>query len=161
MKELHAQAPSFAGYKPSSETASRAKRANRSRDTKHEVQLRKELWHRGLRFRVDVRDLPGRPDIVFARARTVVFCDGDFWHGRNWTHRRDGLRQGHNGSYWSAKIEANRRRDSIHNRALSRNGWRVIRLWETDILRDPVSAANAVQMGLTQRRSELGFTQRR
>ena len=69
------RAPSFAGLKPASNAASLAKRMNRSADTIHEKLLRGVLWRRGLRFRKNLKDLPGKPDIVFASARVVVFCD--------------------------------------------------------------------------------------
>jgi DNA mismatch endonuclease (patch repair protein) len=128
--------PRFTSFTPTSETASRIKQRNRSRDTKAEVLLRKELWRGGLRYRLHVSDLPGKPDIVFRRARVVVFCDGDFWHGRRWQQRREKLARGANALYWTAKIAANVARDRRNTRALQRAGWTVVRLWETDILRD-------------------------
>jgi len=76
--------PSFNGLSPASPTASLAKRRNCRRDTLHEVILRRELWRAGLRFRKNVESMPGKPDIVFPSAKLIVFCDGDFWHGRNW-----------------------------------------------------------------------------
>src|SRR5205809_2584319 len=79
------QGPSFAGLTASSGAASRAKRANTKQDRRHEVLLRRSLWKLGLRYRKYVADLPGNPDVVFSYARVVVFCDGDFWHGRNWS----------------------------------------------------------------------------
>src|SRR5687767_5949640 len=78
------KSPSFAGLKPRSTAASRVARSVRKTDSKAEVALRKALWAMGHRYRKNVRSLPGTPDLVFPRARTVVFCDGDFWHGRNW-----------------------------------------------------------------------------
>lgn len=76
--------PSFAGLSPASPKATAAARAaSRKTDTRCEVLLRSALHARGLRFRVNVAALPGRPDIVFVRPRLVVFCDGDFWHGRD------------------------------------------------------------------------------
>ena len=78
------KAPSFAGFEPASEAASRAKRMNTHADTIHEKLLRSCLWQRGLGFRKNLKSLPGKPDIVFAGPHVVVFCDGDFWHGRDW-----------------------------------------------------------------------------
>src|SRR2546425_5950598 len=83
--------PSFRGYKPSSEASSRAMRGNRKRDTKPEKLLRRQLWRLGLRFRKNVSSLPGQPDIVFPTEKIAVFCDGDFWHGRNWADLKSKL----------------------------------------------------------------------
>lgn len=113
--------------------------------------MRRELWRRGLRYRLDVDSLAGRPDIVFARERVVVFCDGDFWHGRNLTERLARLRKGHNASYWAAKVQSNVARDSRQTAALEAAGWRVLRLWETDILRDVDAAATTVVTALLTR----------
>jgi len=137
--------PRFSSFKPASETASRIKQRNRSRDTKAEVLLRKELWRRGLRYRLHVSDLPGKPDIVFRRVRVVVFCDGDFWHGRRWHSRREKLARGANAPYWTAKIAANVARDRRNTRLLRAAGWTVVRLWETDVLRDVARAAGRVE----------------
>jgi DNA mismatch endonuclease (patch repair protein) len=137
--------PRYTNFTPASATASRIKQRNRSRDTKAEVLLRKELWRRGLRYRLHASDLPGKPDIVFRSLRVVVFCDGDFWHGRHWRERRAKLSRGANAAYWTAKIEANANRDRQNTQALRRSGWSVIRLWETDILRDVMRAAETVE----------------
>src|SRR6266852_3760749 len=103
--------PSFAGLKPASHSASLAKRMNRSTDTIHERLLRSTLWRRGLRFRKNLKGLPGKPDIVFAGARVVVFCDGDFWHGRNWRRLSAQLQRRANAAYWCEKIRSNMIRD--------------------------------------------------
>jgi DNA mismatch endonuclease (patch repair protein) len=59
----------------------------KSKNTISEITLRKALWRQGLRFRVNYKELPGKPDIVFTRAKVAVFCDGDYWHGHNWALR--------------------------------------------------------------------------
>ena len=133
--------PSFAGLVPSSATSSRAKRANRAIDTRAEVSLRSVLWRLGLRFRKNVARLPGKPDLVFGGPRVVVFCDGDFWHGRNWPLLRRKLRKGANADYWTRKIAANISRDRRTDRLLRKDGWLVIRLWETEIIANPYRAA--------------------
>lgn len=129
---------------------------NRSSETHHERVLRSLLWKRGLRFRKNDRSLVGRPDVVFVRERVVVFCDGDFWHGRGWRRLSRKLQAGTNASYWARKIRANILRDRRNDRALTRAGWRVVRLWETDILNDPVACALVVEAALTHRRLEMG-----
>lgn len=137
--------PRFEAFRASSETASRIKQRNRAKDTRAEVLLRKELWKRGLRYRLHSQSLPGRPDLVFTAARVVVFCDGDFWHGRDWDRRLPKLMKGSNGKYWAAKIQSNRERDLRVTTALQDEGWIVMRFWETDIVRDLDSIADAVE----------------
>jgi DNA mismatch endonuclease, patch repair protein len=139
------RAASYKGLRPASTKASTAaSAASRKRDTRAELVLRRELWRQGLRYRVDVKELPGRPDIVFRGKRLVVFCDGDFWHGRNLRARLARLSAGHNAAYWVEKIRGNVRRDRSTNRTLRRDGWRVLRFWETDVLRDPVAIASRI-----------------
>lgn len=99
----------------------------------------------GLRYRKNVKTLPGKPDIVFPRARVVVFCDGDFWHGRNWNKLRSNLKKGTNANYWSAKIAYNIERDRRNTDMLKKAGWQVIRLWETDIKCNPSNAAKYIK----------------
>lgn len=144
--------PSFVGLNPASPSSSRAARgASRKKDTLCELSLRRELWSRGLRYRLSHTGLPGRPDIVFLRARVVVFCDGDFWHGRNLDARLAKLARGHNASYWIAKICRNVERDLQNTRALEAAGWVVLRFWETDLLRKTGEIADRVSDILAER----------
>lgn len=138
------RAPSYKTFRPSSDKASRIASKIRASDTKAEVILRSTLWRRGLRFRKNAPGFPGKPDIVFTRARVAIFCDGDFWHGRNWGKRLEKLKKGSNAAYWVAKIETNMARDRRYDNELTRLGWKVLRLWETDILSDPDGAATRV-----------------
>lgn len=141
--------PSFTGLKPASLKARRAaQRASKKSDTKCEVVLRKTLWAMGLRYRRSVPGMAGRPDLVFPRGRVVVFCDGDFWHGRDLDSRLARLSRGHNASYWVEKIRTNVKRDRAVSERLSEQGWHVVRLWETDILGDPAGAAACVAASL-------------
>lgn len=103
--------------------------ACRGRDTAPELALRSLLHKSGLRFRVDhrvLREVRRRADIVFVRARVVVFIDGCFWHGcpvhATWPKA--------NAEFWRAKIEANRARDVDTDTRLASAGWRVLRAWE-------------------------------
>ena len=137
-------APSFKGLASGSSAQSRAKRSNRARDTKPELLIRRELWSRGTRYRLSPRDLPGCPDIVFRRARVAVFCDGDFWHGRDWPQMSANLSNGHNGSYWRAKIAYNIERDIRINQELEQLGWVVLRYWESAIKANPSLVATEV-----------------
>lgn len=137
--------PSYKDLKPASEISSRAKRSNRHKDTKHEVELRRQLWRLGLRYRKNVDILPGKPDIVFTRAKVAIFCDGDFWHGRDWDNLRLKLEKGTNPEYWIAKIKSNIDRDLQNNTVLAEAGWLVIRLWETDIRKAPTMYAKEIK----------------
>ncbi|NJL29017.1 MAG: very short patch repair endonuclease [Thermoanaerobaculia bacterium] len=130
--------PSYKGLRPSSKRASSiARSASRKTDSRCEVKLRSLLWRAGARFRKNVTALPGVPDIVFPKARVAIFCDGDFWHGRDWDARRQKLERGSNAEYWIAKIERNMERDREHTAQLVALGWTVIRAWESDIQRGP------------------------
>ena len=98
----------------------------RTTGTGPELALRREFHRRGLRFRVNVQDLPGWPDIVFTRARLAVQVDGCFWHGCS-THA---VAPKANADWWRAKIAANRERDARNDRLLAEGGWLVLRAWE-------------------------------
>ena len=142
---MNRKTPSYAQLRPARPSASAAARgASKKRDTRCEIALRRAIWALGLRYRIAVPDLPGRPDIVFRSQRVVVFCDGDFWHGRNLEQRIKKLANGHNAPYWVGKIQTNVARDRRTDQLLQEAGWTVIRLWETDILHDSASVAAQV-----------------
>lgn len=104
--------------------------ANRSRDTKPELEVRRALHRLGLRYRVAIQPEAGlrrRADIVFTRARVAVFIDGCFWHGCP-EHGRSSFN--HNADYWPAKIAANVARDADTTKQLRQAGWLVLRFWE-------------------------------
>jgi DNA mismatch endonuclease (patch repair protein) len=147
--------PSWSGYRPASTLSSRIKQRNRKTGTRAELALRHALWQRGLRYRLNGCDLPGKPDLVFRGRRVAVFVDGDFWHGRNWGERKERLGSGSNGAYWVAKIAYNRDRDQRNNARLAELGWRVVRLWETDVLRDPQAAGSLVAAVIWSKEQEV------
>lgn len=103
----------------------------RSKNSKPEVALRKALWHFGYRYRIHDRRLPGKPDLVFAKQKTVVFVDGDFWHGHNWRKKREKIKS--NAAFWIPKIERNMQRDREVTAQLDALGWRVVRIWEHEL----------------------------
>jgi DNA mismatch endonuclease (patch repair protein) len=146
--------PYFSGLAATSPATSSVKSRTGKRDTAPERLLRRYLWDLGLRYRIDVGNLAARPDIVFASARVAVFCDGDFWHGRNWRARRRGLLSGTNSGYWIAKIRSNITRDRLRTTALEAEGWTVIRLWESDIRADPDAAAALVRRVVMRRSAQ-------
>jgi len=154
MKHKERSTPSFAGLTPASKIASAtARRASKKTDTRCEMVLRRELWRRGLRYRLHVGELVGSPDIVFPRERVAVFCDGDFWHGRDLDRRLERLRRGHNSAYWTAKVQRNFERDRQTTSALNAAGWKVLRFWETDVLRDATDVADRIERALAARRT--------
>jgi DNA mismatch endonuclease (patch repair protein) len=97
---------------------------------------------------------------VIRRARVAVFCDGDFWHGRNWPQRRAKLARGWNASYWIAKIERNRARDRQTAKALRALGWHVVRVWESDVRRALAHAVRVVQRAIRRSLSSRTKTAR-
>lgn len=108
----------------------------KSKDTRPELLLRRALWAKGLRYKLHVNTLPGKPDIVFSRQKVAVFCDGDFWHGHNWVVR--GLNSLDDElslytQFWRDKITKNIERDEAVNCSLRDMGWSVIRIWESEI----------------------------
>lgn len=147
------QAPSFRGLRPASAAASAAKSANPATGTRCERLLAVEMRARGFSFSEHARALPGRPDFLFEQERLVVFCDGDFWHGRRWAELRSKLAAGSNGDYWVRKIKANRSRDRRHDRVLAKAGWRVLRLWEREILANPGDSAELIARALSRSQS--------
>jgi DNA mismatch endonuclease (patch repair protein) len=121
----------------------------RSRDTKPELALRKELHARGLRFRVDrpvLGSVRRRPDIIFSGPKVAVYVDGCFWHAcplhGTWPKA--------NASFWREKLEANRERDRSTDCLMSEAGWYVERVWEHEC---PSEAADRIQEAIDRRRS--------
>lgn len=103
----------------------------RASDTIPEVSLRSALHRRGFRFRKNVATLPGKPDIVLPRHRTVVFVNGCYWHRHKNCKRATTPKT--NRSYWRAKFAANVRNDAIHTRQLRQLGWKVLVVWECQL----------------------------
>ena len=101
----------------------------RSTGTLPEKKLAKALKAEGLHFLQHSKRLPGKPDIVFGKKKVAVFVDSDFWHG----HPKRLIMPQTNIDYWKPKIERNKKRDRQVNRALRKNGWKVIRIWENDV----------------------------
>ncbi len=123
----------------SPEKRSAVMRAVKGADTKPEMALRKALFARGLRYRLHVGDLPGKPDLVFPRHRAVVFVNGCFWHGHSCP--RGARVPKTNRAYWSKKIARNIARDQEHAKALAALGWRAYVVWEC-ALKDVDAAAD-------------------
>ena len=108
----------------------------KSKDTSIEVKLRKELWSRGYRYRKNVSNLPGKPDIVLTKYKIAIFCDSEFFHGKDWEVLKPRLEKSNNADYWVKKISRNMERDNEINKKLLFMGWTVIRFWGKDILKN-------------------------
>ena len=106
----------------------------KSQDTKPELRLKKELWKLGLRYRKNLKKLPGCPDIVFIKWKIAIFVDGEFWHGYNWELKKERIKV--NRDFWIPKIERNIQRDKNNDQLLKDEGWKVLRFWESDLKRD-------------------------
>lgn len=106
----------------------------RSEETKPEIKLRKMLWNLGIRYRKNVKKLPGTPDIVIAKYRLIIFIDGEFWHGYNWKEKREKIKS--NRDFWIPKIERNIQRDIQNNEMLRNLGWNVLRFWDSQIKKE-------------------------
>lgn len=106
----------------------------RSQNTKPEQKIRKILWALGLRYRLNVKSLPGKPDIVLKKYGLIIFIDGEFWHGYKWEEKRDKIKS--NSGFWIPKIERNIQRDQEINQELSKLGYKVIRFWDHQINKD-------------------------
>lgn len=108
----------------------------KSKDTEPELMLRKALWAKGFRYRVNYKKLPGKPDVVFTKKRIAIFCDGDFWHGHNWALRGIPSLEDELATYsdfWKEKILRNIERDKQNTQKLEQDGWIVVRFWESEI----------------------------
>lgn len=103
----------------------------KGKNTGPERTLASALAEKGLEWDSHARDLPGRPDFVFRESQVAIFVDGDFWHGWRFPQWRHKLSE-----KWEAKIDSNRCRDARNHRILRRMGWKVVRLWEHQVVHD-------------------------
>ena len=108
-------------------------RSIKGKDTSIEMILRKALWKKGYHYRKNYKNIPGTPDIALTKYKIAIFCDGEFFHGKDWEILKPRLEKGKNSDFWVAKISRNRERDDEINKKLLFMGWTVIRFWGTDI----------------------------
>ncbi len=105
--------------------------AVKNKDSKIEIMLGKALWSKGYRYRKNDKTVFGKPDFTFKKYKIAVFCDSEFWHGKNWQERKHDHKT--NIEFWHKKIERNIERDKEVNAKLNKQGWRIIRFWGQDI----------------------------
>ncbi|MCR5458683.1 MAG: very short patch repair endonuclease [Acetatifactor sp.] len=117
----------------------------KSKDTSIELKLRKALWAKGYRYRKNVRTLPGVPDIVLTKYKIAIFCDSEFFHGKDWEVLKPQLERGNNAEFWIQKITNTKRRDDEANKKLLYLGWTVIRFWGKDILKHADECVKVVE----------------
>ena len=117
----------------------------KSSNTKIEVLLRKALWKKGYRYRKNYKKLPGKPDIVLTKYKIAIFCDGEFFHGKDWEILKPRLEKGNSSEYWVSKISKNRKHDDEINKELLFLGWTVIRFWGNDIKKNTDECINVIE----------------
>jgi len=127
------------------ETISKNMSRIRSKDTSIEVKLRKTLWHKGYRYRKNYKNLPGSPDIALTKYKIAIFCDSEFFHGKDWEVLKARLEKGSNPDYWIKKIERNRDRDVENDKKLLFLGWTVIHFWGKDILQNTEECIRVIE----------------
>lgn len=116
-----------------------------SKNTKIEVILRKALWNAGFRYRKNYDKLPGKPDIALTKYKIAIFCDGEFFHGKDWEVLKPKLEKGNNPDFWIKKITRNQQRDDEVNKQLLFMGWTVIRFWGNEIKNNPEQCVKVVE----------------
>lgn len=117
----------------------------KAKDTVIEVILRKALWKKGYHYRKNYKGLPGRPDIVITKYKIVIFCDGEFFHGKDWEKLKIRLKKSQNSEYWITKIARNMEHDEEMNKQLRALGWSVLRFWGKDIKKDVNGCITAIE----------------
>ena len=126
----------------------------RCTNTRIEVLLCKELRKRGYGYRKNYKELPGKPDIVLTKYKIAIFCDGEFFHGKDWSTQKERIQQGNNPEYWISKIERNMARDEEINKELLHLGWIVLRFWGKEIQKDAISCINEIENAIIERKKE-------
>ena len=116
--------------------------SNKSCGTKPELRLGRALWKVGVRYRKNVRSICGSPDFAIKKYKIAIFCDGEFWHGRDWQTNKYRIKS--NRDFWFAKIERNIKRDIEVTKQLEAEGWKVFRFWESDVKKDSEACARKV-----------------
>ena len=117
----------------------------KNKDTSIELKLRKALWKKGYRYRKNYNKLPEKPDIVLTKYRIAIFCDSEFFHGKDWEKLKLQLEKGKNSEFWINKISKNIERDEKIEKELNFMGWTVLRFWGKDINKNVDECVKAVE----------------
>ena len=126
-----------------------------SKDTGIEMKLRNALWHRGYRYRKNYNKIPGKPDIALTKYKIAVFCDSEFFHGKDWDDSLHAqILRGSNPEFWEKKILRNMERDQEVNRQLEDLGWIVLRFWGKDIKKDPEKCIETIEETIKKQLSQ-------
>ncbi len=127
----------------------------RPQNTSIEIDLRKALWHKGYRYRKNYAGLPGKPDIVLTKYKIAIFCDGEFFHGKDWEILRPRLEKGKHSDYWVKKISRNIERDDEVNKQLLFLGWTVVRFWGKEIQKNTDACIRVIEEAIFDQKMML------
>ena len=129
----------------------------KGKNTSIEVCLCKALWNIGIRYRKNYNKLPGKPDIAITKYKIAVFCDSEFFHGKDWEVLKPRLEAGNNAEYWVPKISRNRERDEEVNKELLFLGWTVIRFWGKEIKKNTDECVKVIEEAIFDIKMESDF----
>ncbi len=124
--------------------------AVKSKGSKIELMLGKALWAKGLRYRKNDKSVFGKPDFTFKKYKVAVFCDSEFWHGKDWETKKQEHKT--NVKFWHHKIERNIERDKEVNSELLKTGWKVVRFWGKEIGKDLVNCVVKIEAIIDENR---------
>lgn len=129
----------------------------KGKDTSIEVALRKALWAKGYRYRKNYTKLPGRPDIALTKYKIAIFCDSEFFHGKDWDVLKKKLKNGKNSGYWISKIQRNIERDIEKDAELRGAGWTVLHFWGKDIKKNIDSCIDVIEEIIFDEKLDVDF----
>tara|TARA_R110002072_G_scaffold85225_3_gene193123 strand:+ start:87689 stop:88108 length:420 start_codon:yes stop_codon:yes gene_type:complete len=130
--------------------------AVKNKGSKIEVKLAKALWAKGYRYRKNDKTVYGTPDFTFKGLKIALFCDSEFWHGKNWKERKHDHKT--NVKFWHQKIERNIERDEEVNQELLKRGWTILRFWGEEIEKDLISCVAKIEERIIDARIEKNKT---
>ena len=125
-------------------------RAVKNKGSKIEKILGRALWKKGFRYRKNDKKVFGKPDFTFKKYKIAVFCDSEFWHGKDWETKKYEIHS--NKEFWIKKIEKNIERDKIVNKTLKKNGWTVLRFWGKQIEKDTDYCVSVVENAIMKKK---------
>ena len=126
----------------------------KSKDSQIELVLRKSLWGQGFRYRKNWKELPGKPDIVITKHKIAIFCDSEFFHGKDWELLKEQLNRGSNPDFWIAKISRNMERDREVDRQLRALGWTPVRFWGKEIKKNTDECVRTIKELINEKELE-------